>query len=319
MLILWSIFTLSFREGAGHSDATSTEATLGRSRLKDEKRPSPPKEIELEIGLEDSTQTNLREKSKEILEDAAAFTLYIESVKKEIPIEEEYTHRTLTSLQRIFFEKDWVFASWVDPSIQAEAAAEAYEIFKASNGQVNWDELINRFSNQDRSMPQNAHKLKDYYELRMNDRNPAFKEVATVLEDFVLSDETLFTSDLLSDAWSYAVLRTDMSDLWESESQGMQQLASRMNNEIADYGIELHPEDRANFENFNQYEQDFLKKSVQTTVQAYDQLFSWRFENIHGMENAQSVLDALSEVKMRYVMAKDVNLPPPLSHNPMQP
>lgn len=252
-----------------------------------------------------------RLESKAILENAADFYRYIERKKSKLSNKDDFLFRQLGSLQRIFFERDWIFASYVDPLLKGEAAKEAFKDFSALPDHVDLDGFLNRYSREEPKSDHSPTVLKDFLQARLSGSDPGFKNVFENLEAIISSQESLFTSDILPDAWSYATLRNEINDLWSMESESIQQLSQTMKREIDEYGINVSEEHTQKIAEFDRRYVESLRSRMEEALQVYDEIFSWRFQHIHSVQDVEQLLDILAKVELRNVMEKDLTLPIP--------
>lgn len=259
---------------------------------------------------QENSSSDKREESRKMMQNTDAFLDHIEEVKKQLPPKEHFAIGQLDALQKIFFEKDWVFASWVDPTIQGEAASEAFKAYKSAGNQLDWNELLNRFSKGDPAHTPSPDKLREFYESRMQDRNQGFNDIATTLEAFS-PQKDLMTSDLLTDAWTYVGLRSEIKDWWTMQSEERNEFATIIEGDKAEYQNQLPAGSIEVARDFERFQEETFKNRFQSILETYDEVFSWRFENTQGFQDPEALMDSLAKLELKNVMGKDITLPLP--------
>ncbi len=164
-----------------------------------------------------------------------------------------------------------------------------------------------------RSVPSPAEdpedRLRAHYEARIaSEQVPGFKEITSVLGRHA-ELETLYRSDAVKDAWTFAALLGEMQDWERAEEKAREADNSRASQKPPGQTDGQHAMYRQALANHSAMVLSELKQQDATLASAYGELFEWRFRELHQIQDAKQMLSEIALHPLTGFSPVDLGIP----------
>jgi hypothetical protein len=220
--------------------------------------------------------------------------------------------RSLTGLQARLFEEDLALAALVDPRIDvSKVPGLLAELSRDSNNTDDLSPELLLASVVDPSQPPanpddhaGSRRLHEHYLSRLEGGQVGYLQAAKALADFVESPGQYLNSDLLKDAWRYMASTT-----WLADQQREVELErdARLQ-KLAGAPEQVSAQAERTFLIGAERYAAFVARDLSLHQLAYDEIFAWRFREIHGLD-ADKLMEALGALRLENPSPPDLSIP----------
>jgi hypothetical protein len=257
-----------------------------------------------------------RGETRRALGDAIRSLRRLSEIAEKVPAEKRTIKTQLVGLGHKIFIDDWNLAALRDPGLDRDGGPKA--LLEAMEPMVvDVSSTVDRWLDASRtdvgSVPPSAENpadlLRAHYEIRIaSEQVPGFKEITSVLGRHA-ELETLYRSDAVKDAWTFAALLGEMQDWERAEEKARQADNSRAAQKPLGQTDEQHAAYRDVLAKHSAMVLSELKQQDAFLASAYGELFEWRFRELHQIQDAQLMLSEIALHPLTGFSPVDLGIP----------
>lgn len=245
-------------------------------------------------------QPGHREDTRRTLGDAIRSLRRLSGISKKVPAGQRTIQTQLEGLGRKIFIDDWDLAALRDPGLDRAAGPKALQEAMdptAVDVSSTVDRWLDASGADTRSVPSPADnpedRLRAHYDIRIaSEQVPGFKEITSVLGRHA-DLETLYRSDAIKDAWTFAALLGEMQDRERAEEKAREADNDRASTTPPGQTDEQHAAYREVLARHSAMVLSELKQQDAILASAYSDLFEWRFRELHQIQDAKLLLSEI--------------------------
>lgn len=294
----------------GSAEAASSAANAGNARV------SRNAQAGTQTGHRPLLQPRDREETRRILSDAIRSLRRLSEIAEKVPAEKRTIKTQLIGLGHKIFIDDWNLAALRDPGLDRDAGPKALQesmdpaVVDVSSTVDRWLEASRTEVPPDPSPTENpGDRLRAHYEVRIaSEQVPGFKEITSVLGRHAAL-ETLYRSDAVKDAWTFAALLGEMQDWERAEEKAREADNSRASQKPPGQTDGQHAAYREALAKHSAMVLSELKQQDATLASAYGELFEWRFRELHQIQDAKQMLSEIALHPLTGFSPVDLGIP----------